>query len=91
MTWSEHGGPKPEPPTHNGFGFTILVSAAEFSLSAHVSFAIQVLGLFGNCPLRLRRSWKVWLRDQAENPMIGVKAQTRIPSTVASAFQQKLC
>ena len=45
MTWSEHGGPKPEPPTHNGFGFTILVSAAEFSLSAHVELRYPSSGL----------------------------------------------
>ena len=46
MTWSESGGPPVSPPTHRGFGSTLISRIVEVSLNAEVELDYPVSGLF---------------------------------------------
>lgn len=45
ITWTEQGGPEPKAPSHHGFGYTVVVSVAEYSLSAKVQLQYPSTGL----------------------------------------------
>ena len=46
MTWNESDGPPVSPPTHRGFGSTLISRIVEVSLNAEVELAYPVSGLF---------------------------------------------
>jgi len=45
IVWHERGGPAVEPPTHRGFGNTVLTTLAEAAVSGHVSVGYNRDGL----------------------------------------------
>ena len=46
MTWNESDGPPVSPPTHRGFGSTLISRIVEVSLNAEVELDYPVSGLF---------------------------------------------
>ena len=45
MRWAEHGGPKPKPPSRQGFGYTVMVSMAEYALNASIQLQYPSSGV----------------------------------------------
>lgn len=45
IRWSEHGGPEPKTPARQGFGYTVMVSMAEYALNARVKLKYPRSGL----------------------------------------------